>query len=51
MLVPHFGLDGEPALTLADIGIELGISRERAPQLKDAIVQSARQQLGVGLRL
>lgn len=30
-----FGLDGEPPRTLADIGREMGISRERARQLKE----------------
>lgn len=31
----YFGLDGEPPLALAEIGRRLGVSRERARQIKD----------------
>ena len=35
ILARYLGLDGEPALTLAQIGARLGVSRERVRQLKE----------------
>jgi Sigma-70, region 4 len=38
ILVRRFSLDGEPPLTLADIGLELGLSRERVRQLQNSAI-------------
>jgi RNA polymerase primary sigma factor len=38
----HFGLDGQPIHTLADIGRKLGLSRERVRQINDAALHKLR---------
>jgi len=43
ILVHRYGLDGQPPATLADLGHELGISRERVRQLEEGAMRRLRR--------
>ena len=47
VIVRHYGLDGRPPATYAEIGARLGISRERTRQLANRAVERIRQRLSV----
>ena len=42
----YFGLDGEPPLTLAQVGTLLGVSRERVRQIKEKALHQLRHPSG-----
>jgi RNA polymerase primary sigma factor len=42
LLVLRFGLDGQPPRTLEDVGVELGITRERVRQLESRALRELR---------
>lgn len=44
MLVLHFGLEGEPPLTLQAIGELIGLTRERVRQIKEEAFAKLREQ-------
>jgi RNA polymerase primary sigma factor len=50
LLVLRFGLDGQPPRTLEDVGIELGITRERVRQLEVRALRELRA-IAPGLEL
>jgi DNA-directed RNA polymerase sigma subunit (sigma70/sigma32) len=43
VLVLRFGLDGSSARTLEQVGVELGITRERVRQLETRALRELRQ--------
>ena len=47
VIVRHYGLDGRPPATYAEIGKQLRISRERTRQIANRAVERIRQRLGV----
>lgn len=46
----YFGLDGQPPLTLEQIGATLGVTRERIRQLRNRALEKMRQYDGERLR-
>ncbi len=50
VVLRRFGLDGEPPQTLEEVGVELGITRERVRQLETRALKELRQ-VAPGLKL
>lgn len=49
VITRYFGLDGEPKYTLEQIGAQLGITRERVRQLRNATLKKLRRRCGTVL--